>query len=253
MHVESSGQGPDLLLLHGWGMNASVWSELAPALALHFRVHCIDLPGHGASAMCAPYTLDGVVRALAARLPARVTVCGWSLGAQIALVWARSMPLQVSRLVLIAATPRFVNGAGWSHGVAAGALDAFAADLQRDAAATLARFVALQAQGDDDTRDVLRYLRARACAGPAPDGEALAAGLRILRDSDLRDLLPHVRQPALILQGARDALVPPAAGRFLARALPAATLETMAGAAHAPFATRAARTALSIEEFCRAR
>ena len=58
LHVEVSGSGPDLVLLHGWGMNAAVWGEVATALAQHFRLHCVDLPGHGASPACAPCTLD---------------------------------------------------------------------------------------------------------------------------------------------------------------------------------------------------
>src|SRR5258705_2254288 len=103
LHVESKGSGRDLVLLHGWGMNAGVWDEIAHELAPYFRVHCVDLPGHGASSdeYC---TLD----ALAAALPGRVTVCGWSLGGQVALDWALRAPRQAERLVLIASTPRFV-------------------------------------------------------------------------------------------------------------------------------------------------
>ena len=59
MHVKVAGQGPDLVLLHGWGMNADVWDELAPELARQFRVHCVDAPGHGLSPPSAPYTHAG--------------------------------------------------------------------------------------------------------------------------------------------------------------------------------------------------
>ena len=46
---ETSGSGPDLVLVHGWGMNAGVWSLLLPALQERFRVTVLELPGHGAS------------------------------------------------------------------------------------------------------------------------------------------------------------------------------------------------------------
>jgi len=251
LHVEVSGSGPDLVLLHGWGTNAAVWRELAAALAPHFRTHCVDLPGHGASPACMSYTLDAVAGALAAALPARVSVCGWSLGAQFALTWARRDAQQVTRLVLIAGTPRFANRADWTHGIAAAVLDAFAVDLERDYRATLQRFLALQARGDGHAREVLRHLREQALSRGAPDARALAAGLQILRESDLRDLLPHIPQPTLILHGTEDTVVPPAAGEFLQRALPNARLAAIAGAAHAPFVAHVEQVASSIKEFCR--
>ena len=66
----------------------------------------------------------------------------------------------------------------------------------------------------------------------------------------MRDNLSQIAQPALILHGERDTLVPPAAGRYLQRALPRATLEMFAGTAHAPFVAHAERAAKRIMEFC---
>src|SRR5664279_2763498 len=97
LQIHVQGNGPDLVLLHGWGMNAAVWHGLAAELAGDFRVHAVELGD-----------FDGVPQRLAAALPARVTVCGWSLGGQIALAWAQLFPAQVCRLVLLASTPRFV-------------------------------------------------------------------------------------------------------------------------------------------------
>ena len=37
LHRESQGAGPDLVLLHGWGMHSGVWNEVAPMLAEHAR------------------------------------------------------------------------------------------------------------------------------------------------------------------------------------------------------------------------
>ncbi|HRA24442.1 MAG TPA: alpha/beta fold hydrolase, partial [Usitatibacteraceae bacterium] len=49
LHVELAGQGPDLVLLHGWGLHGGVWQGLARELAPAFRLHLVDLPGHGHS------------------------------------------------------------------------------------------------------------------------------------------------------------------------------------------------------------
>ncbi len=251
LHVEASGSGPDLVLLHGWGMNAAVWGELATELAQHFRLHCVDLPGHGASPACAPCTLDELADRLAAGLPRRMVVCGWSFGGQVALNWALRKPDQIERLVLLAATPRFVRGAGWTCGVDAAVLDDFARGLARDFSATLQRFTALQAQGDADARGVLRRLREQLLARGAPDVAALDAGLRLLRETDMRDRLEHITQRALILHGERDTLVPLAAGEYLQRVLPHAVLDVFAGTAHALFIAQPQRTARRILEFCR--
>ena len=66
IHVETSGCGPDLVLLHGWGVTGAAWGQTTTLLAKKFRVHSVDLPGHGASTVCKPYTLDALTDALRA-------------------------------------------------------------------------------------------------------------------------------------------------------------------------------------------
>ena len=47
LHGSKSGQGPNLVLLHGWGSSSKVWQYVAGELGKKFQVWCIDLPGHG--------------------------------------------------------------------------------------------------------------------------------------------------------------------------------------------------------------
>ncbi|HEY0722138.1 MAG TPA: alpha/beta fold hydrolase, partial [Gammaproteobacteria bacterium] len=51
LHIEVRGTGPDLVLLHGWGLHGGLFRSLADRLAPHFRLHLVDLPGHGRSVM----------------------------------------------------------------------------------------------------------------------------------------------------------------------------------------------------------
>ena len=250
MQAKVAGSGPDLVLLHGWGMNARVWDDVATALAQRFRVHNVDLPGHGGSATCAPYDLDTVTATLAAASPPRVTICGWSLGGQVASNWARTRPGQVERLVLIACTPRFVRGPQWDCGIDGAVLDDFAQSLARDWRRALLRFNKLQAQGDMHLRTVSRQLRERLLAHGEPAPAALAAGLHILQQADLRADLRHIMQPVLILHGERDAVVPRAAAEYLQRMLPRATLDVFSGTAHALLVAQPQRPARRIMEFC---
>jgi magnesium chelatase accessory protein len=66
-HVQTMGQGPDLLLLHGTGASTHSWRRIFPILASHFRVIACDLPGHGFTKAPSSfrYTLPGMAGAVA--------------------------------------------------------------------------------------------------------------------------------------------------------------------------------------------
>jgi pimeloyl-[acyl-carrier protein] methyl ester esterase len=249
VQVHLEGRGPDLVLLHGWGMNAAVWRALSGALARDFRVHAVEMPGYGVAAATRGCDAAAVVDALAAALPQKALVCGWSLGGQLALAWAQRHPAQVTRLVLLATTPRFVCGAGWTHGMPAAEFGEFAGDLAASPPRARLRFLSLQANGDSAAREVLRELRLAMDRGGEPAADALTAGLQMLREGDLRDALPRIAQPALVMHGVNDALIPHAAGAWLARALPQAAFESVPAAAHAFFVTREALLAERIRAF----
>src|SRR6187455_2930899 len=109
LHVEITGTGPDLVLLHGWAMHGGIWSDVRARLAKRFRLHLVDLPGHGFSPACEPSTLERVVEMVADILPASCIVCGWSLGGQVAIELALREPLRVKKIALISTTPCFVK------------------------------------------------------------------------------------------------------------------------------------------------
>ena len=100
---------------------------------------------------------------------------------------------------------------------------------------TLQRFVALQVQGSEHARDALASLRSQLFARGEPSPRALRDSLELLAASDLRSGIGAISQPALMIAGDRDTLTPIAAARWLATALPQATLVGIPGAAHAPF------------------
>lgn len=237
LHVETAGRGPNVVLLHGWGMNSGVWRELVVMLASRFRVHALDLPGHGASGACQMDSIEALAHHVAQAAPKCCAVCGWSLGGQVALAWASRAPLQVTRLALIATSPCFAQREDWPHAVEAKLLHDFSHALARDCDATLKRFLALQARGDVRARQVARRLRQTLSMHRRPDAGALQQGLAILLGTDLRPQLHAVTQPALVMHGDRDALTPLAAGEYLFRVLPNARLAVMRGAAHVPFAS----------------
>ncbi len=143
--VEIAGSGPDLVLLHGWGLSSSVWQPVRERLAAHYTLHLVDLPGHGRSRSVSLASLAGLVAAIARLVPAKAMLCGWSLGGLVAQSIAATQP--VRRLVLVSSTPSFLARDGWPDGMQPGTLADFAGDLARDWRVTLARFLQAQRPG----------------------------------------------------------------------------------------------------------
>ena len=236
IHIETTGSGPDLVLLHGWGMHGGVWQPVKSLLAQYFRLHLIDIPGFGysAEAMSEPYTMHHLVEQMRQKVPDKILLCGWSLGGQIAMQWALQQPEQLARLVLVSVTPKFVNSADWKHGIQQEEFDQFADGIQSNYQPAMTRFLTLQAQGGDDPRETVRELKQHFFQRPAPALPALAAGLALLQNNDLRHDIDMIKVPALIRHGERDRIVPYAAGKWLAEQMNA-KLEVQKNASHAPF------------------
>lgn len=254
LHVERRGQGPDLVLLHGWALHGGMWGPWLDELAAHARLHLVDLPGHGHSPWAPGLAgLAGLARAVANVVPRGALLLGWSLGGMIALELARQDPLRPGALVLLATTPRFVAGPDWPHGMDAAVLDEFARGLADDHRGTVQNFLALQARGDERSLETLRQLRRSLDAHGPPDARALGAGLQVLRETDLRGALPGIALPALVIAGQRDRLTPAAAGRELARALPAAEFVQVTGGGHAPFLSHGRQVLDAVLAFQRGR
>ncbi|SFW35170.1 pimeloyl-ACP methyl ester esterase BioH [Nitrosovibrio sp. Nv17] len=243
LHVESIGAGPDLVLLHGWAMHGGVWRELCEQLVPRFRVHRVDLPGYGGSRLRSFGTFEQVVEQVSEILPDRCTVWGWSLGGQIALALALRRPDRVDRLVLVSTTPCFVRRDEWHWGMEEDVLRQFGHGLKQDRIATLDRFIALQALGDADAATTARRLRAVLAERNLPDEGTLLAGLESLLTIDLREALPRVIQPTLLLHGENDAIIPAAASRWMQQRLPDSELELLPSRGHAPLLFPAALVA----------
>ena len=240
---------PVLALVHGWGMNARVFDTLAERLANEFEVRALDLPGHGGRDALPHNTLQSWADDLAQQLPQGTTLLGWSLGGQVAMRAALDHPRKIARLILLASTPKFVVAGDWERGMAAADLQEFGAALLADPQATLLRFLSLQTRGMPDQKICLQQLRQTLLAAPVARAEALASGLAILHDTDLRNELPQLAQPTLVLHGALDTLTPPPAGAWLAEILPDVQHLEFARAAHALHLSHGDEVAAAIGRF----
>jgi pimeloyl-ACP methyl ester carboxylesterase len=112
IHVvhDGSPQTRPVLLIHGPGASGSTWAPIVPALAEHYHVIRVDLPGCGLSAPPKSYEVPSQARCVAAVLDdhglRRVTVAAHSSGGYVATSLAEQRPELVGALALVSTGPR---------------------------------------------------------------------------------------------------------------------------------------------------
>lgn len=212
LFIETRGDGPrHLVLLHGWGMHGGVFAPLVDALRDRCTLHVVDLPGHGRSRDCGVSLQPSACAQAIIEATPPATWLGWSMGGSIALTAALEHPDHVRGLVMLSASPRFVRGSDWPHGVEADVFAQFGKELDHDYRETLDRFLALEAMGSEHSREEIRRLRKDVFARGEPDPRVLKEGLALLDSVDLRARVKNLTQPSVWITGARDRLVPAAA------------------------------------------
>ncbi len=235
-----------LILLHGWGMNPAVFEPLQRALGARVRVSAPPLPGYPRSGWPQAADFSRQVEAMAQTLPAG-RLLGWSLGGIYALELALRYPARFEDLTLIACNPCFVARPGWSCAIDESIFDEFGAGLVRDRQRTLKRFIALQLDGEPAARELARGLWRSVDAAGKPAAGVLRFGLDLLKVADYRRRLAELALPARWILGERDRLVPIALAQQIADFNVDIRVESVAGAAHAPFLSHSGQIAAYLQ------
>ena len=109
LYSRSSGQGPDLVSLHGLFGQGTNLRSVARALEADFRVHCLDLPDHGRSPWLTTASLASYAAAVLGWMDQHeltaAHILGHSLGGKIAMELALTEPARVERLVVADMAP----------------------------------------------------------------------------------------------------------------------------------------------------
>jgi pimeloyl-ACP methyl ester carboxylesterase len=248
----AGGEGPPLMLVHGFGGAAWNFSELAPLLPGR-RLIIPDLPGHGGSTPLPAPTLAGFADVLAGLLDGPSDVLGHSLGGVVALRLAERHPQLVRSLVLaapagISSSTRVAEATIALTGIVqpgriAGRRVGLVARSRRLRRLVFGGFEVANADLLTE-RAVHGFLR-----GPTMHTDALGAGLALVADDPRRDL-DRVRCPVLVLWGARDRQVPLEDGFEYARRL-RAPLRVIADCGHLLIGERPDVCARAVLEFTR--
>jgi pimeloyl-ACP methyl ester carboxylesterase len=221
IHYEVHGQGPAILLSHGYSATCRMWDGQIAALQDRYQVIVWDMRGHGQSDYPtdpAAYSESATVEDMAAILRAcgvqRAVIGGLSLGGVMSLAFHRDHPEMTGALMIFDSGPGFRN------------VEARATWNQR----ALRRAADLDARGLAalGTSDEVRLSQHRDATGLA----GAARGMLTQRNDSLIRSLETIAVPALVLVGSDDKHFL-AATDYMARKIPGATKVVIEGAGHA--------------------
>jgi 2-succinyl-6-hydroxy-2,4-cyclohexadiene-1-carboxylate synthase len=255
LNVEMQGEGPSLLLLHGFTGSSATWAPHRHAWR-RFRAIAVDLLGHGASDAPADperYRMERCVEDLLALLDAlgieRTAVVGYSMGGRVALHLALRAQERLCALVLESASPGIEDSSERDERLRRD--EALAERIEREGLEAFVAYwealplFASQARLPAAARDELR--RQRLQNDPLGLANSLR-GLGAAKQEPALHRLGQLRAPVLLLAGALDEKYCHLARR-MAAALPCARLEIVPGVGHAVHLEQPAAFQVTVQAF----
>lgn len=238
--ARSCGDSPEtLLFLNGFGTEQAVWGHQVDRFADAFHVITFDHVGSGHSDVsaysAARYTslydyADDVLALIDELQLEDISLVGHSAGAMVAAVVAVAAPSLVRRLVMIGASPRYLNDGAYLGGFDAAAIQGMLGAMEADYHAWATRFSKVVAANPD--RPVLAETYSDYLRSMRPD--IAQATLKTIFNSDMRGILAQILPPTLLVQAHEDAAVPREVGEYLASHIPHAELCEIGFTGHLP-------------------
>ena len=247
------GTGPlDLLYANGMGSHIELywqWPQFAEQmrrLAAISRVILFDRRGAGLSDAVSRNALptweewaEDMTAVLDAVWSSRAAVFGWLDAGPAAMLFTAMHPERVSSLVLVNTAARTLWDTDYPFGLSDDTVDA----LESFAASVWGTpdLVSIGAPGTARDADWVRFLAAAQRASMTPRSAATQLG-HVMRRTDIRDALPLIQVPTLVLHAKENPVVPIEFGRYLAERIPNATLVELPGAELGPTSPGQQRT-----------
>jgi pimeloyl-ACP methyl ester carboxylesterase len=240
VRYQRRGQGPPILLLHGWGGSIESLAPVVNDLQRSYSVSAFDLPGFGHSSLppvpwgSAEYA-HLTLRVMDHCKLERPHLLGHSFGGQVSLRLAATHAERVGKLVLVCSAGIRLR-------------PTFVARMKRLAARAGRWLAAYGGQAGEKARQVIyRRIQSRDYASAGP----LRPTLVKVVNEDLRGLLPQITSPTLLMWGAHDRDVPLAAAHVMERFIPGAQLVVLENAGHFPYLDQFDRFRLIVGRFLR--
>lgn len=252
------GQGPAIVFVHGLSGSWQNWLENLPHFGRGHRAIALDLPGFGASPL-PDWELDvpaygRLIRDFCEKLDlgSEVVLVGNSLGGLVALETLTTNPEAFGPLVLVSSAG-LINT--WSPEERATAIAATWRTFGPSVAGEAQWIVSRPRARQFFWRRFVRYparlrpelLWEQMTAGLS--GPAFTETLQAVIRCDIRERLPGIEAPTLVVWGESDRIIPVRAGRSLHRRIPGSRLETFEQTGHLPQLERPARFNALVENF----
>ena len=228
MEGESLGTGKSIVLLHGLGLNHSIWQNIAGLYKEQAQFILPDLRGHGGSELgAADGTIeqyaDDILELLDKLELEKVVLGGHSMGGYVALAFAEKYPQRVAGLVMIA------TNAGPDSDARRAQRLAEVENIRAVGTAEFAEGLSLRLSDRSFVQNVSREI----IVNTDPEGLCNAI-IAIARRPDRLHVLTGLKAPILIAAGAEDQIVPQAAARLMARSNPNAKFVILPEVGHMP-------------------
>ena len=250
VNYREAGDGPPLVLLHGFACDSRAWRPQLEDLADQFRVIAWDAPGAGKSSDPPPrFGTDDWAACLGGFLLAlnieRADVVGLSWGGILAQQFYRRSPSAVRSLVLAD------TYAGWKGSLPAPVPEDRLRACLRDASLPPNEFVAKYISGmfTEAVAPAVREELSIIMSEFHPDGFRLMA--RSSATADTRDVLKMITVPTQLIWGEGDARSPLSISQQFLAAIPGARLAVITAAGHVSNLEQPERFNNEVRRFCR--
>ncbi|MEW2574008.1 alpha/beta hydrolase [Streptomyces sp. NPDC047070] len=252
--VTGCADGPVLLLAHGFGCDQNMWRLVVPVLAESCRVVLFDYVGSGRADPSAwderrYSSLEGYAQdalEVCEELDLReVTFVGHSVSAMVGALVAAKVPDRLSRLVMVAPSPRYIDDDGYRGGFSAEDIDELLESLESNYLGWSAAMAPV-IMGNADRPELGEELTASFCATD-PDMARVFARTTFLSDS--RKDLETVAVPTLVLECRQDVIAPREVGAYVRDVIPGSRLITLEATGHCPQLSAPQVTAGAITDF----
>jgi len=245
LYYDREGEGTPILFLHGWGVDRRIWRQQVKHFCHDHETYSLDLPGHGRSLWPLP-GLEGFpgIEDLAAGIlqildgKKKIKVVASSFGGLVALEMIKQNPESVSACAFVGSPPCFMRGSDFPFGLEIQQIQKLTDQLESDYPAIVHVFFRSLFTRQERASRRFKWIQTFRRTDSVPQRQALIHLLRVLTQSDQREVLFALKIPVQFLSGTEDMFFSQELGEAIKQRLPHARLTWFEHCGHFPFLSK---------------